>query len=143
MMRKARATTEIRKISHMAGWLGALTLLALASGVSAQEAPLRLEAVDVAGQGVEAQAAGTADLQVRWRYHNAKADFYWYVDNVVLHYLDPADCLNEVCAPNPTAPSPVPDGGNGGSPMQVERLTLTGSDLGVTWDDQCAPASAR
>ncbi len=51
MMRKARATTEIRKISHTAGWLGALTLLALASGVSAQEAPLRLEAVDVAGQG--------------------------------------------------------------------------------------------
>ena len=27
--------------------------------------------------------------------------------------------------------------------MQVERLTLTGSDLGVTWDDQCAPASAK
>jgi len=51
MMRKARATTEIRKISHIAGWLGTLTLLALASGVSAQEAPLRLEAVDVAGQG--------------------------------------------------------------------------------------------
>ncbi|MGD8976065.1 MAG: type IV pilus secretin PilQ family protein [Gammaproteobacteria bacterium] len=51
MMRKARATTEIRKISHTARWLGALTLLALASGVSAQEAPLRLEAVDVAGQG--------------------------------------------------------------------------------------------
>ncbi|MGB5621087.1 MAG: AMIN domain-containing protein, partial [Gammaproteobacteria bacterium] len=35
----------------MAGWLGALTLLSLASTVSAQEASQRLEAVDVAGQG--------------------------------------------------------------------------------------------
>jgi len=51
MMRNARATTEIRRISNMAGWLGALTLLSLASTVSAQEASQRLEAVDVAGQG--------------------------------------------------------------------------------------------
>jgi len=51
MMRKAWATTGIRRDSRRAGWLGALIMLAFASSASGQDAPLQLEAVDVAGQG--------------------------------------------------------------------------------------------
>ncbi|MGB5592096.1 MAG: hypothetical protein WBN31_14205, partial [Gammaproteobacteria bacterium] len=51
MMRNAWATTGIHRGSRRAGWLGALIMLALASSASGQDAPLQLEAVDVAGQG--------------------------------------------------------------------------------------------
>ncbi len=92
---------------------------------------------------VSAQLAGTTDGQIRWRYHNAKSDYYWYLDNILLHYFDPQQCLNETCAAPASAPPPVPDGASGGSPMVVDRLTLSGSELSVSWDDQCAPSSAK
>ena len=70
---------------------------------------------------VSAQLADTSDGEVRWRYHNAKGDYYWYVDNITVHYLDPEHCLNETCAAPATPPPPVPAGaaGDGGSALEA------------------------
>jgi len=36
-------------------------------------------------------------------------------------------------------PLPVPDGSAGSSGIRVDRLTLDGTELAVTWDDTCSP----
>jgi len=41
------------------------------------------------------------------------------------------------------APPPVPDGAPGTSPMLASRLDALGTQIDVSWDDQCAPASAK
>jgi hypothetical protein len=92
---------------------------------------------------VSAQLGNTSDGELRWRYHNAKSDYYWYVDNITVHYLDPEVCHNEVCAAPAAAPPPVPDGSAGGTPVRVDRLVVDGSEISVIWDDQCAPASTK
>jgi predicted outer membrane repeat protein len=40
-------------------------------------------------------------------------------------------------------PPPVPDGAPGTSPMLASRLDALGTQINVSWDDQCAPASAK
>jgi len=92
---------------------------------------------------ISLQAADAPDVEIRWRYYNAQSDLYWFVDNVVVHYLDPEVCLNDLCASPVTAPPPVPDGSNGGSPVHADRMTVDGSDILLTWDDQCAPVNAK
>jgi uncharacterized repeat protein (TIGR01451 family) len=92
---------------------------------------------------ISLHAADTPDVEVRWHYHNAQRELYWYVDNIVVHFFDPGMCLNETCAASVAAPPPVPDGVGGGSPMRADRLTPDGSEIWITWDDQCAPASAK
>jgi len=92
---------------------------------------------------ISAQAADAPDVQIRWHYYNAQRELYWYVDNVVVHFLDPEECLNETCAALAAPPPPVPDGAAGGAPVIAERLTPDGSEIAITWDDQCAPPSAK
>jgi subtilisin-like proprotein convertase family protein len=50
------------------------------------------------------QAAGASDVQLRWRYHNANFEWYWYVDNVRVSYTSLDDCQMTVC----TAVGPPP-----------------------------------
>jgi uncharacterized repeat protein (TIGR01451 family) len=92
---------------------------------------------------ITAQAGDATNVQIRWHYYNAQADLYWYVDNVVVHFFAPEICLNEVCAAPSTTPPPVPDGSGASSAMQADRLTPDGSEISVTWDDQCAPTSTK
>jgi uncharacterized repeat protein (TIGR01451 family) len=92
---------------------------------------------------LSALAGGAPDVEVRWHYYNAQSDLYWYVDNVVVHFVVPASCFNDVCAAPSTTPPPVPDGVGGGTPMRVDRVTPDGSEISITWDDQCTPASAK
>jgi len=91
---------------------------------------------------LSATAGGVSDVEIRWHYHNAQHDFYWYVDNVVVHYTVPEQCLHDVCAAPSTAPPPVPDGTAGGTPMRAE-LSPDGSEISLSWDDPCAAASTK
>jgi hypothetical protein len=92
---------------------------------------------------LSAQAGGAGDVEIRWHYYNAQRDLYWYVDNVVVRFTVPGDCLNEVCAAPGAAPPPVPDGAGGGMPMRADRITPDGSEISLNWDNSCAPASAK
>jgi uncharacterized repeat protein (TIGR01451 family) len=126
------ADVDVRSSATGGQWVN------VASFTGASTANPQHESIDIS-----AQAAGTPDLEVRWRYHNAQSDLYWYLDNVVVHFLDPQQCFDEVCAAPATTPSPVPDGTTGTAAMLAERLAPDGSEISVTWDDQCAPASAK
>jgi len=92
---------------------------------------------------ISAQAAEVPDVQIRWHYYNGQAELYWYIDNVVAHFYEPEACLNETCIASGSSPPPVPDGSGATSPMLADRLLPDGSQISVTWDDQCAPAGAR
>jgi subtilisin-like proprotein convertase family protein len=78
-------------------------------------------------------AAGADDVQLRFRYHNASYEWYWYLDNVVVGFSGATACESVACAADPAAPAPVP------------ALTLAWSDgaLSASWDATCAPSSAK
>jgi hypothetical protein len=88
-------------------------------------------------------AGDAPDVEIRWHYYEAQAELYWYVDNAVVHFFAPELCLNEVCATASSSPPPVPDGSSGGAPMLADRAVADGSEILVTWDDQCAPTAAN
>jgi len=92
---------------------------------------------------ISARAGGAPDVEIRWHYYNAQSELYWYVDNVVVHFLAPELCLNEACAAPGSSPPPISDGSAGGSPMLADRVTPDGSEISVAWDDRCAPTSAK
>jgi hypothetical protein len=46
------------------------------------------------------QAAGAADVQIRWHYHAANYEWYWFVDNVLVTFTSPAGCDSAVCLPS-------------------------------------------
>jgi hypothetical protein len=126
------ADVDVRSLLTGGQWVN------VASFTGASTANPQHEIIDISMQAAEA-----SDVDIRWRYHNARRDLYWYVDNIVVHFLAPETCLNEICAAPAAAPPPVPDGLGGGSPMRADRLTLDGSEISITWDDQCAPANAK
>jgi subtilisin-like proprotein convertase family protein/V8-like Glu-specific endopeptidase len=92
---------------------------------------------------ISAQAAGAADVQVRWLYREARDEAMWYVDNVVAQYFVPDLCVNEVCAAPGSSPPPIPDGSGTSQPVRVDRLTPDGGQLSVTWDNQCSPVATK
>jgi len=92
---------------------------------------------------LSASAGGAPDVEIRWHYYNAQRDLYWYVDNVVVRFTVPGDCLNEVCAAPVAPPPPVPDGTGGGTPLRADRIDPDGSEISLDWDDSCAPASTK
>jgi uncharacterized repeat protein (TIGR01451 family) len=92
---------------------------------------------------VSAMAGGAPDVEFRWHYYNAQRDLHWYVDNVVVSFTVPGDCLNDVCAAPGTAPPPIPDGAGGGVPMWAERVGQDGGEITLSWDDQCAPTRTK
>jgi hypothetical protein len=93
---------------------------------------------------ISIHAAGAADVQVRWFYYNAKGEWYWFVDNVVVNYSFPGSCGMTLCSPPAgVSPPPVPDGSGGGQPMRVTGHTPGGSQITLEWDDQCSPAGTK
>src|SRR6185295_1085125 len=53
---------------------------------------------------ITAQAAGAADVQIRFHYYDASFDWYWQVDNVKVTYPSQASCVIvncDVVAPPP------------------------------------------
>jgi hypothetical protein len=89
------------------------------------------------------QAAGVADLQVRWHYYDADYEWFWYVDNVQITYQAAADCVMPVCPPGGDAPPPIPGGESGTLPMLADRVTADGSEIEISWDDQCLPVNTN
>ncbi|MGD8396558.1 MAG: proprotein convertase P-domain-containing protein, partial [Candidatus Eiseniibacteriota bacterium] len=92
---------------------------------------------------LSALAGDAPDLQIRWRYWEGQRELYWYVDNVQVTYDVPATCLEDVCAAPTSAPSPIPDGSAGSAPMRADRLVPDGSEIAVSWDDQCAATATK
>jgi hypothetical protein len=78
---------------------------------------------------ITAQAAGAADVQVRFHYYSAGFEWWWQVDNVKVTFV-PGSCSMSSCSAPPAAPPPVPDG-TFGSPMRASR---NGSAIDLTWD---------
>jgi hypothetical protein len=46
---------------------------------------------------ITAEAAGAADVEIRWRYYNADFEWYWYVDNVRVSFTSPGGCAMLPC----------------------------------------------
>jgi hypothetical protein len=92
---------------------------------------------------ITAQAAGAADVQIRWHYYDAEFEWYWYVDNVAITHPTEADCVMPVCLAGPAGPPPIPDGGTGTLPLTADRLADDGSEIEIRWDDQCLPVNTN
>ncbi len=83
--------------------------------------------------GITPQAAGAANVQVRFHYYQAAFEYYWQVDNVRVTYTAPGGCQSNACLVPPPAPPPVPDG-TFGAPMTSGRAAADGSSIALQWD---------
>jgi uncharacterized repeat protein (TIGR01451 family) len=120
------ASVDVRSSATGGAWV----TVAQWSGASTTNA--QSEVIDIS-----AQAGYATGVEIRWRYHDAQAELYWYVDNVVVNFYAPQDCFNEVCAAASSSPPPIPVG------MTAERLLPDGTEISVDWDGQCAPTNAK
>jgi subtilisin-like proprotein convertase family protein len=82
---------------------------------------------------ISRQAAGAANVQVRFHYYNGHYDWYWQVDNVKLSTTAPSSCTQNVCAAAPGVAKPVPDG-SFGTAMRASRADPVGLSISLTWD---------
>jgi subtilisin-like proprotein convertase family protein len=82
---------------------------------------------------ITAQAAGAADVQVRFHYYNGHFEWWWQVDNVRVEYTAPGGCNQTVCSTAPGIAKPVADG-TYGSAMTASRADVPGSTIDLTWD---------
>jgi len=84
---------------------------------------------------ITAQAAGAADVQIRFHYYTAQYEMYWYLDNVVVSYTAPAGCNMTICPAS--GPPPVPNGifgtGMGATKTLVEAMP-DALGINLTWD---------
>jgi hypothetical protein len=46
---------------------------------------------------ITAQAAGAADVQIRFHYYDAEWEFWWEIDNVKVTYQSPSACNQTSC----------------------------------------------
>jgi subtilisin-like proprotein convertase family protein len=46
---------------------------------------------------ISAQAAGAEDVEIRWHYHGANFEWYWFVDNIQVTYTSPSSCDLSPC----------------------------------------------
>ena len=84
------------------------------------------------------QAAGAADVLVRFHYYQAQFEWWWEVDNVNVTYTAPGPCSMNTCLVPPPAPPPVPDG-TFGAAMTSARASADGSSINLIWDaSSCA-----
>jgi hypothetical protein len=74
---------------------------------------------------ITAQAAGAANVQIRFHYYNAAFDRYWEVDNVKVTATLPPPCTNAVCTGAPGLARPA----NALGASRVDPTTVS-----VTWD---------
>jgi subtilisin-like proprotein convertase family protein len=82
---------------------------------------------------ITAQAAGAANVQVRFHYYNAHYEWYWQLDNVQVTYTAPGGCNQTACNAAPAVAKPVADGSYG-TAMTASRADLPGSTINLTWD---------
>jgi subtilisin-like proprotein convertase family protein len=82
---------------------------------------------------ITAQAAGAANVQVRFHYYNARFEWYWMIDNVKVDFSAPAGCNQNVCLAAPGIAKPVADGSYG-TAMTGSRGDVTGTVINLTWD---------
>jgi hypothetical protein len=81
---------------------------------------------------VSTWALGNSAFRVRFNYQNASASRWFSVDNVRVG-------VDLICSTAP-APSPVPDGFGGTTPLRGSRLSATGDSIELTWDAAtCGP----
>jgi subtilisin-like proprotein convertase family protein len=92
---------------------------------------------------ITAEAAGAADLQLRWHYYDADYEWYWYIDNVEVTYVAEAACEMPVCSAIAGSPAPIPDGSLSTQPLSAGRLDAAGTQLLIRWDPQCSPYSTK
>jgi len=120
------ADVDIRSSNTSGQWVN------LAQWTGASSANGEHVAIDIS-----AEASGAADVEIRFRYHNAQSEQFWYLDNVVVHFFVPTVCNMVTCAPAAASPPPIPED------MLAHQLTLDGSEISVAWNAQCAPAGAK
>ena len=89
---------------------------------------------------ISAQAAGAADVQVRFHYYQANFEWWWEVDNVNVTFTSPGVCSMNVCLAPPPSPPPVPDGSFGAA-MASTRAAADGSSIGLSWDASSCTAT--
>ena len=82
---------------------------------------------------LSALAAGATGVQVRFRYYNARYEWYWQVDNVKVDFLLPSVCTLHACPATPGSVKPVADG-SFGTAMRGSRADASGSTIALTWD---------
>jgi hypothetical protein len=82
---------------------------------------------------ITAQAAGAADVQIRFHYYDASYEWWWQVDNVEVTYTAPGGCAMDTCASGPAGPPPTPDG-TFGDPMRASRGVVESTTIDLTWD---------
>ncbi|MEE8386696.1 MAG: hypothetical protein V3S01_12350, partial [Dehalococcoidia bacterium] len=49
---------------------------------------------------ITSEAAGAADVEIRWHYYAANFEWYWFVDNVLVTFTSPTRCDSVVCLPS-------------------------------------------
>jgi subtilisin-like proprotein convertase family protein len=81
---------------------------------------------------ITAQAAGAANVQVRFHYYQAAFEWYWMIDNVKVTYTAPGGCQQHTCI-TAAPPPPVPNGITG-TPMRSDRLSADGGSVALHWD---------
>ncbi|HEX5043566.1 MAG TPA: hypothetical protein VFV75_11705, partial [Candidatus Polarisedimenticolaceae bacterium] len=74
---------------------------------------------------ITAQAAGAADVQIRFHYYQAAFEWWWQVDNVRVSAVVPATCNNAVCTSAPGGAKPA----NALGASRVDPTTIA-----VSWD---------
>jgi subtilisin-like proprotein convertase family protein len=74
---------------------------------------------------ITAQAAGAADVQIRFHYYQANFEWWWMVDNVKVTAAVTPGCTNNVCAPSGPQAKPV-------NALDASRVDPTTID--VAWD---------
>jgi len=74
---------------------------------------------------ITAQAAGAANVQVRFHYYQASFEYWWMVDNVRVDITAQAGCLSTPCAPLATVARPV---------AQMSASRVDDTTLSVNWD---------
>ena len=74
---------------------------------------------------ITAQAAGAANVQIRFHYYQATFEWWWQVDNVKVSAVVPPACNNAVCSGAPGVVKPA----NALGASRVDPTTIA-----VTWD---------
>jgi subtilisin-like proprotein convertase family protein len=82
---------------------------------------------------ITAQAAGAANVQVRFHYYNGHFEWYWMIDNIKVDHVSAGTCNQAVCAAPAGVAKPVADG-SFGTPMTGSRADALASSIALTWD---------
>jgi subtilisin-like proprotein convertase family protein len=88
------------------------------------------------------ELAGAPDAQLRFRYHGADFDWFWYVDNVDVTVSSSFFCSMTACPQAAASPLAFPDGTDAGEAMSASR-TGAGTGIAIDFDASCDPYSTN